>query len=104
VLLNLGGGYSAVDGEFTAPTSGLYHISYRGWTNTHEYCFVHLQLNGNRISELPVGDEDHESASSQSVVAHLNHGDILYLKVSFGSHVLRGGSRTTFMGYLLKAD
>ncbi|XP_076471915.1 uncharacterized protein LOC143301484 [Babylonia areolata] len=31
ILMNAGGGYSASNGWFTAPLSGLYFVTFRGW-------------------------------------------------------------------------
>ena len=111
ILINNGGGYSATHGEFTAPLSGLYQVSYRGWAREGEMGFLGLMKNGGRISELPVGDEDFESASSQSLLTHLQQGDLLsviviYVSVTAGDTAitLMGEDRTTFAGYLLKAD
>ena len=107
VLINKGGGYSPRHGEFTAPVSGLYYVSFRGWSKPQHAGFLHLSFNDSSISELPVGDEAHESASSQSLVLHLQRGDILYLWTVGnvqGTIEMMGEDRTTFMGYLIQAD
>ena len=105
ILINTGSGYSARHGEFTAPVSGLYQVSYRGWCSREQHYYLGLKKNDDIISELPVGDKDFESASSQSLVVHLQQGDFLSVVVYGDATVtMMGEDRTTFMGYLLKAD
>ena len=105
ILINIGSGYSARHGEFTAPVSGLYQVSYRGWCNKGQHYYLGLIKNDEIISELPVGDRDFESASSQSLVVHFQQGDFLSVVGYADASVnMMGGDRTTFMGYLLKAD
>nr|KAG5694628.1 hypothetical protein BaRGS_014723 [Batillaria attramentaria] len=35
ILINEGGGYSPIHGEFTAPLSGYYFVNFRGWGFTY---------------------------------------------------------------------
>ena len=105
ILFNQGGGYSPRHGEFMVPVSGLYHVSYRGWSYKAHVGFLHLYLNDASISEMPVGDHDYENASSQSLILHLQKGDIMYIRVATsGTISMMGEDRTTFMGYMLRSD
>ncbi|KAL8594303.1 hypothetical protein ACOMHN_001005 [Nucella lapillus] len=106
-LMNQGGGYSTRHGEFTAPVSGLYYLSYRGWGYVRHAGYLIMKVNDHTISALPFGDESNESASSQSLVVHMSEGDVLSVSVSVsttGSVMLMGEDRTSLMGYLIKAD
>ena len=108
ILLNTGGGYSPRHGEFTAPVSGLYFLALRGWTRHDHMCFLQLRLNDRIISEVAVGDGDYENSASQSLVVHLDQGDIVDVVankgISSGAVELMGNHRTTLSGFLLQAD
>ena len=108
ILLNTGGGYSPRHGEFTAPVSGLYFLAFRGWSRHGHACWLQLRLNDRTISEVAVGDGDYQSSASQSLVVHLDQGDVVDVVVNndIGSGVveLMGEHRTTLSGFLLQAD
>ena len=52
VLLNLGNAYTPRNGEFVTPVSGLYLISFRAWSDVQKAFYVHLNVNGQFISEV----------------------------------------------------
>ena len=91
VQTNIGSGYSATTGVFTAPMAGTYVFVWHGVIHKSSYCELNLYKNGNGLQFWAVADSrgvaDATDSGSNSAVLTLNTGDTV-------------GIRTVTCGYL----
>ena len=103
VISNIGGHYDTSTGQFTCRYPGVYAFSlhiYKGWYSDLAGCYIrknkanviqaYLDPNGNSYLE-----------SSNTVILHLNHGDIVHLGGCNRASTM--WEWTSFSGFLLKS-
>ncbi|XP_052078234.1 heavy metal-binding protein HIP-like [Mytilus californianus] len=104
VDLNNGDGYNKANGEFTAPSNGLYvfHVSTGAYDNSH--ASVELVLQG-RIRNIAWADSmSHNDRTFVTTVTplQLNKGDVVYTRIGngYGGKFIESTSyiRTSFSG------
>ena len=107
VLLNQGSHFSINNGKFTCSYAGTYFFLlnlYKAKSATDAYCEIHKNgLYRAGVAALPPShatDDYHEA--SNSVVEHLNQGDVINVHCNTGINTL--DSMTSFMGFLLYPD
>jgi hypothetical protein len=107
---NLGGGWVAGGGTFSAPCTGLYvfTVSFvRGVTDggTHDDVYVHIYQNGVHKGYAWAGQtvDNDRSTGSYTVALFLNAGDYVQTYTSSQSGLKRRLDQYNFTGYLVKA-
>ena len=105
VQLNIANGYDSNSGIFTAPTHGLYHISY-AVRASHTICGadpVCAQLNVNGKAEMNYCST-YDSCGGRSVVLELGAGDIVcvVLRHRDPCQQLDHEEHNMFSGYLIQ--
>jgi len=104
VVTNIGNGYSAVSGHFTAPYSGIYMFSFTmrmRWN--HPYVHVGIYKNYDLIA-LAAGDPK-DTKGVAMVTTHLDVGDSVYCRRQEGDGTdIEDSFFTTFSGFLISPD
>lgn len=103
VKINLGQGYHHDDGIFIAPRSGIYGfvwtlaVSSSGWVSTE------IAINSQKYGRASAdGDDGSHGYGTGFVVANVNAGDHVYIRMNIaGDPVLYGDGRTSFSGWML---
>jgi len=99
VFLNLGDGYSAQTGIFTAPRSGVYSLAVTAYSNISP-TGADLLVNGKAVASLREEDgPDREDSATAVVAARLRAGDEVAVGLPVG--YLLCDDRSTFTGFLL---
>ncbi|XP_043936898.1 cerebellin-4-like [Protopterus annectens] len=111
VLLNRGNGYRPSLGVFTAPTAGVYSISYTVFSNDNTtpssnariYHSVSLMKNGDDILTVWKDNrKDLEDSGTHGIILVLEKGDQIYLHLLAGRYLCNDLFKSnTFSGYLL---
>ncbi|OWF37363.1 complement C1q tumor necrosis factor-related protein 3-like [Mizuhopecten yessoensis] len=103
VITNLGNAYSPNSGIFRCTQTGLYVFTSTLSFATHEKVDVQIQRNGNMISKVTCGSDDHWSSCTGTAVVQLAQGDEVWVamtkKHQAGSHM--EPSFSSFSGFLL---
>lgn len=105
VLTNIGGGYNAQTGIFTAPFSGVYcfFLSVMS-TNTHTSVYIAVVKDGSILDVVfAEGQSDFQDQGSTQVTTHLDSGHQVWARQA-GGDAVRGGWWTIFTGYMIQAD
>ncbi|XP_052814708.1 complement C1q tumor necrosis factor-related protein 3-like [Mya arenaria] len=108
VITNVGGGYNALQGHFTAPIRGVYvfHVVITD-TPTHA-ASVQLLHNGKWIGHVLADDVGNAYQTSSTVASvQLEKGDQVWVQNEYafsGTESIDGGSWSSFVGYLVKAN
>lgn len=107
VKTNVGGGYNQFSGMFTAPSPGLYVITWTIYTGDHGqtafFIYVNHNVFGATFGETDNNQNDFDSDSG-SMVVNLNAHDNVYIRTSraCSTYVISDSSRrTTFAGWRL---
>jgi len=108
VNTNLGGGYNATTGVFTAPVAGIYVCS----LTFYMYYFSsygaggELQIIKNGVNQMSVfleldSNADEGSASGTAVLS-LNKGDQVHVQADRGNMYIGGNYLSSFAGFFLR--
>merc|ERR1712227_522185 len=100
-ITNLGGGWDAGRGEFTAPHSGTYSFSWSALSPDHSQLRLGLMHNSQEMSSSWADSEGYQSSSGSTVLT-LRRGDVVGLEVTDGEIYEPGSSSrgyTMFSGY-----
>ncbi|VDI17336.1 Hypothetical predicted protein [Mytilus galloprovincialis] len=103
VRINLGGHYNPKTGKFTAPKSGLYHISYN--LMGYEKSTVTFQINKNNGAFVyGYADGSGYATSPSSVLMELEKGDLVYIihRTKRSEKVIGQLEPSFFCGYFLQ--
>ena len=107
VITNIGGGYSAATGTFTAPVQGTYgfFLSIRS-DDVHGWVDAVLQRKGQDLVHAAVQDPpaDEYDKGTAFVTLNLTAGDKVSARQHAGATYLEKYHFTTFSGLLLFAD
>ena len=106
IVTNIGGGYNAHTGLFTAPVTGVYifSINLMG-TNDHGELNVAVDKHGSTLAILYTeGNSDRYDQGSTEVSTHLTAGEQVWVRHNQGDTYVAGTWWTVFTGYLLQAD
>ena len=79
VWTNIGNGYDASSGIFTAPRGGVYQFSCSAMTNSGKTLRLHLMKNDQQTVSLYPGQTGH-NMGTLSMVLELKKGDRVYMK------------------------
>uniref|UniRef100_A0A8W8K708 C1q domain-containing protein n=1 Tax=Magallana gigas TaxID=29159 RepID=A0A8W8K708_MAGGI len=105
VETNVGSGYNHYNGVFTAPSQGPYVFSWTvvSWFNS--YVYSELRVNNRPLGKIITNSQDihDEHIGSGVVVAVLNPGDVVRVRVAGSSGTLASTDRiyTSFAGWKL---
>jgi hypothetical protein len=94
--------YNPTTGVFTAPKTGLYHVSATVMSTSSKALYVHLWQNENRLVALYAVAGYNEATAN--TVLNLKKNDRLYLKVKGSSRAIFNDKEqqySMFSGYLL---
>ncbi|XP_052769577.1 cerebellin-3-like [Mya arenaria] len=109
VLLNAGGGYHNVTGQFTVPLSGIYlfavsvfdHVERANAGTTK----VHAEIVQNNVTIGRVfahADDHYRDQGAETVIVTANTGDVIWVRVVDNNDLGLGGDfYTSFAGYML---
>ena len=105
VKLNIGGHYNTTTGKYTCHYQGIYVFSlnlYKKSTANYVYCYIRKNGSVHAVARVASDSEYGFYESSASTVLRLTRGDT----VDVGSCSNPGNidGRTSFIGFLLKAD
>lgn len=105
VKTNVGSGYNHHDGVFTAPSQGPYVFSWTVVSWYRSWVFSELMVNSSTYGRIITNsqDIDDEHVGSGVVVAVLNPGDVVYVRVHSSSGTLASTDLiyTSFAGWKL---
>jgi len=108
VETNLGGGYNATTGVFTAPVTGTYVFSLTfgmSQYNSSQSDIGDLFIMKNNVRSLRVwqllDSSISESTASGTTVLSLNKGDQVHLQAGSAAMAIAGGYLSFFSGFLL---
>ena len=106
---NIGGHYDTSTGQFTCPYPGIYVFSHHLYKDRNkDIAYWYIRKNGSNqlfvYSRRGRSDDTGYYGSSNTLVIHLDRGDIVDLGGCSEYHAMYSGIWTTFSGYLLKAD
>jgi hypothetical protein len=102
VRVNRGEGYNPATGVFTAPRTGLYHVSCL-ILGAHGHV-VHYQLNKNDVV-YTYGYSTKGAHTSSTIISlvEMKKGDRVFIKHRIsGSEQIEGSHHSTFSGYFLQ--
>ncbi|XP_062598730.1 complement C1q tumor necrosis factor-related protein 3-like [Saccostrea cucullata] len=102
VDLNVGGGYNAVKGTFTAPKSGVYVFDWTTMTYTNKGAYTSLVLNGKRSVFNHCSNNSHSinMSCSKMAVIRMEAGDKAWID-SFSGTSSVYNTYSSFSGYML---
>lgn len=105
VKTNVGSGYNHHDGVFTAPSQGPYVFSWTVVSWYRSWVFSELMVNSSTYGRIITNSQDinDEHVGSSVVVAVLNPGDVVYIRVHSSSGTLASTDLiyTSFAGWKL---
>ena len=102
VKTNIGNGYNATSGIFTASTDGVYVFSTTILTCSGCLASVWFYKNDDFISGLYVnGAPDTEPSTAETIIMELTRGDQMRVKIADAKDRVIGTHYTTFAGFLL---
>lgn len=105
VKTNVGSGYNQHDGVFTAPSQGPYVFCWTVASWYHSYVYSELMVNSRPYGRIMTNSQDihDEHVGSSVVVAVLNPGDVVYVRVAGSGGTLASTDRiyTSFAGWKL---
>ncbi|GFR90235.1 complement C1q-like protein 2 [Elysia marginata] len=101
IISNVGGGYDAATGKFTAPTDGtylFYSTILSGYNTKVETAII---MNDKEVARIYSGAHDAHGSGSNTVALSLSSGDVVWVRLLYqgGNHV--HGYYSTFTGTLL---
>ncbi|PVD22302.1 hypothetical protein C0Q70_18111 [Pomacea canaliculata] len=98
-ISNVGGGYNAATGQFTAPVSGTYVFNLNALSDSKIWFNICIMHNGQCVALTQL-----TTASSIGVTLELQKGDTVYALKRDGPGVtMYGVNHTTFSGALINA-
>ncbi|XP_062576876.1 complement C1q tumor necrosis factor-related protein 3-like [Saccostrea cucullata] len=102
VDLNVGGGYNAVKGTFTAPKSGVYVFDWTTMTNNNKIAYTSLVLNGKRRAYNHCNNNSHHinMSCSKMAVVRMEAGVKAWID-SFSGASSVYPKYSSFSGYML---
>ena len=103
VWTNIGNGYDASSGVFTAPRGGVYQFSCSAMTASSKTLRLHLMKNDQRTVSLYPGQTGH-NMGTLSMVLELKKGDRVYMKQVGSENSLyseSGSNFCMFSGYFI---
>lgn len=105
VLTNVGAGYNAQTGIFTAPVSGVYSFFLSIMSaNARGSIFIAVVKDGSALDVVYAeGQSDNNDQGSTQVTTHLQSGQQVWARQQSGDAV-RGSWWTVFTGYMIQAD
>ncbi|CAC5424219.1 unnamed protein product [Mytilus coruscus] len=106
--LNNGNAYKPFHGNFIAPVSGTYFLMYTATTSVNTFVTICIMRNGAIIGELINSNHRKYPKTTESVLAHLNKDDDVWLETCDHSEISDIGSgigfESHFAGILLHCD
>ena len=103
VWTNIGNGYDASSGIFTAPRGGVYQFSCSAMTNSGKTLRLHLMKNDQQTVSLYPGNSGY-NMGTLSMVLELKKGDRVYMKQGGREKNLyseAGSNFSMFSGYFI---
>lgn len=103
VKINLGQGYHHDDGIFIVPRSGTYGFAWTLAVSSSGWASTEIAINGQKYGRaFADGDDDSVGFGTGFVIANVNFGDHVYIRMhQAGDPVLFGDGLTTFSGWML---
>ncbi|XP_008298462.1 complement C1q tumor necrosis factor-related protein 3-like isoform X2 [Stegastes partitus] len=103
VFSNIGSGYDANSGVFTAPVNGFYYFSFSTYGyNTHTMGAILIKNDVRQISTYDSPTSDGSDSSSNAAVLQLAAGDNVHMELWDDGRVYDNlNGHTTFSGFLL---
>lgn len=80
VILNSGNAFNSFHGNFVAPRTGTYFVTYTITGTAHSWIRIRLLRNGLHISHLINPDHNSFFKTTESVLVHLNKNDDVWLQ------------------------
>ncbi|XP_066267221.1 uncharacterized protein [Branchiostoma lanceolatum] len=108
VYTNIGGHYST-NGRFTAPIGGHYFFvlnAHTGYLGSYGV-YIDFMKNNSVYKSQWIYDADTDDSydtSTNSIIIHLDKSDYVSIRIRSNSYALTGSERTTFSGFLVRAD
>lgn len=103
VKINSGQGYHQDGGIFIAPRSGIYGFAWTLAVSSVGWASTEIVINSEKYGRASAdGDDGSHGFGTGFVIANVNAGDHVYIRMSItGDPVLYGDSRTLFSGWMI---
>ncbi|KAL3852115.1 hypothetical protein ACJMK2_015798 [Sinanodonta woodiana] len=104
VINNVGNGYDARHGTFTAQVTGVYEFSVTVLSSGGNFIGAEIVKNGEPVAKARTGDASYYTMGTSIVTLQLQKGDDVWVDhiSETDSNKLEGQSFTTFSGYLIQ--
>ncbi|VDI64076.1 Hypothetical predicted protein [Mytilus galloprovincialis] len=103
--LNTGNAYKPFHGNFIAPVSGTYFLTYTATTSVHTYVTICIMRNGAIVGKLMNSNHKFYPKTTESVLAHLDKDDDVWLEICGMSQTadtgIGVGFESHFAGFLV---
>ncbi|XP_060603741.1 heavy metal-binding protein HIP-like [Ruditapes philippinarum] len=103
IQTNIGDAYNVNSGQFTAPVAGTYVFTCSLFSGVNVEFWAYIAVNKTPKALLNErGTDGRHGMASQTLIAHLNPGDVVTVNTNYGGGSINGGKYSTFSGFLLR--
>ncbi|KAK7490709.1 hypothetical protein BaRGS_00018126 [Batillaria attramentaria] len=103
ISMNIGNAYTASNGMFQAPVSGVYLFHVKLTPNPHGSIYAYLVKEGQNVDSVNAHDDTGNETGDTVRILQLDRGERVWLQKSSGVSSVRGWAHTKLAGVLLRA-